>query len=213
MQSWTDDFLVWDPIEWGNIARLTVPASNLWLPDGQIFNSVEVKEPFPVNARISHTGLVEVDFNKVFPSNNHVQLVDVRCPLDVLSFPFDDQLCALQFGSWSYQKHQLTHYIQKTFIPGDSDVHTTEMSSSAQESSEWKLISFDAEKIVRNYSSNAGDALSYEEIFYRLVNFSLKKFPENSSQAPVLRRCSAPAYLCDCQRLHCWSLHTAWLQR
>lgn len=46
-----------------------------------------------------------------------VQLVDLRCPMDVLPFPFDEQLCSLQFGSWSYGTSQLHHVVKPSSIP------------------------------------------------------------------------------------------------
>ena len=70
---------------------------------------VEMSEPLTHhNARIRYDGLVEVDFNK---------LVDVTCPMSILAFPFDEQLCSLQFGSWSYQTHQINFTSKETFVP------------------------------------------------------------------------------------------------
>lgn len=38
-QSWTDEFLQWDPDEWGGIEKVNVPISEIWMPDGYIFNT------------------------------------------------------------------------------------------------------------------------------------------------------------------------------
>ncbi|VDK53342.1 unnamed protein product [Anisakis simplex] len=123
--SWKDEYLHWNPSEWGGITRVNVPADELWLPDGTIFNMyahrslsqlcflfrLDVKESIPLSrifARVTSDGLVEVDLNK---------LVDVRCPMDVRRFPFDKQICELQFGSWGFQIHQLVHRNKETFVP------------------------------------------------------------------------------------------------
>ncbi|CAD6189357.1 unnamed protein product [Caenorhabditis auriculariae] len=146
--SWQDDYLTWDPVDWGGIKKINIPISQIWIPDGYIFNTVEMTEPLTNhNARVSNDGRVEVDFNK---------LVDLTCPMSVLSFPFDVQLCSLQFGSWSYQAHEISFNVLDTFVPKQG------------KNSEWDIISFKAEKIVTKYENTLGGFNEYEEIFYKL---------------------------------------------
>ncbi|VDM42600.1 unnamed protein product [Toxocara canis] len=150
--SWKDDYLVWNASEWDGITRVNIPADQLWLPDGTIFNILDVKESIPISrifARITSEGRVEVDLNK---------LVDVRCPMDVRRFPFDQQICDLQFGSWGFQIHQLTHHVKDTFVPKHKG------------NSEWEIVSFTARKQIAAYENSMGDAQNeYEEVFYTLV--------------------------------------------
>ncbi|KAF1748319.1 hypothetical protein GCK72_024786 [Caenorhabditis remanei] len=64
-QSWKDDYLTWDPKDWNGIERIIIPKSQIWIPDGYIFNTVEETEPLENhNARVRYDGRVEVDFNK-----------------------------------------------------------------------------------------------------------------------------------------------------
>uniref|UniRef100_A0A915A7R8 Neurotransmitter-gated ion-channel ligand-binding domain-containing protein n=1 Tax=Parascaris univalens TaxID=6257 RepID=A0A915A7R8_PARUN len=61
-QSWHDDYLAWNTSEWGGITRVNIPAEELWLPDGTIFNILDVKESIPLSrifARITSDGRVE----------------------------------------------------------------------------------------------------------------------------------------------------------
>ncbi|CAB3399192.1 unnamed protein product [Caenorhabditis bovis] len=147
-QSWQDDYLRWNPKEWSGIEKIIIPKSQIWIPDGYIFNTVEEQEPLENhNARVRFDGRVEVDFNK---------LVDLTCPMSVLSFPFDVQLCALQFGSWSYQAHAISFNVLDTFVPKNS------------KNSEWDIVSFNATKIVTKYEDTLGGYNVYEEIFYYL---------------------------------------------
>ncbi|PIC19144.1 hypothetical protein B9Z55_024792 [Caenorhabditis nigoni] len=147
-QSWKDDYLTWDPKEWNGIERIIIPKSQIWIPDGYIFNTVEETEPLENhNARVRYDGRVEVDFNK---------LVDLTCPMSVLSFPFDVQLCALQFGSWSYQAHAISFNVLDTFVPKKS------------KNSEWDIVSFNATKMTTKYGDTLGGFNVYEEIFYYL---------------------------------------------
>ena len=38
VQTWTDDYLVWTPADWGGVEKLVMPASDIWLPDFGIAN-------------------------------------------------------------------------------------------------------------------------------------------------------------------------------
>lgn len=40
LQSWTDEFLVWNETEWDGIKRVNIPTSKIWLPDGYIFDTL-----------------------------------------------------------------------------------------------------------------------------------------------------------------------------
>jgi len=33
LQHWKDDFLTWNPVDYGGIARIVVPPHLVWLPD------------------------------------------------------------------------------------------------------------------------------------------------------------------------------------
>ncbi|CAJ0958328.1 unnamed protein product, partial [Mesorhabditis belari] len=155
-QSWKDEFLTWNASEWGGIQMINVPANQVWLPDGYIFNTVDVKEPLALfNVRVSHEGIVEADFNK---------LIDIGCSMSILNFPFDTQLCSLQFGSWSYQYHQISHIIREVHVP--TNAHN----------SEWEILNFTAEKVVKSYEGANGHVNTYEEVFYHL---KIKRKPLN----------------------------------
>lgn len=147
-QSWQDDYLTWKPADWDGIHKINIPISTVWMPDGYIFNTVEMTEPLTNhNARVSHEGRVEVDFNK---------LVTLTCSMNVLNFPFDVQMCNLQFGSWSYQAHEISFNVLDTVIPENA------------KNSEWDIVSFNASKVVTKYENTVGGFYEYEEIFYKL---------------------------------------------
>ncbi|CAJ0577269.1 unnamed protein product, partial [Mesorhabditis spiculigera] len=153
---WKDEFLTWNATEWSGIRSINVPATQVWLPDGYIFNTVDVKEPLTqFNVRVSHEGIVEADFNK---------LIDIGCSMSILNFPFDTQLCSLQFGSWSYQFHQISHIMKPVNVP--TNAHN----------SEWEILNFTAEKVVKSYEGTNGVMNTYEEIFYHL---KIKRKPLN----------------------------------
>ncbi|VDN58418.1 unnamed protein product [Dracunculus medinensis] len=152
-QSWKDEYLVWNEDEWEGISKINIPAEYIWIPDGTIFNIVDVKEILSLSqtyARITSHGQVEVDFNK---------LVSIRCPMDVRNFPFDLQFCKIQFGSWGFQLHQLTHNVKSAVIIPETS-----------ENSEWQIESFSSKKVQTAYESSQGDNINeYEEIIYTIV--------------------------------------------
>ncbi|PIC39824.1 hypothetical protein B9Z55_011392 [Caenorhabditis nigoni] len=148
-QSWKDEYLTWDPEEWNGIEKIIIPKAMIWVPDGYIFNTVAEAETMENhNARVRYDGKVE--------------LVDLTCPMSVSSFPFDSQLCALQFGSWSYPNNVLSFNVMGAWV------HEKEKNS------EWDIIDFNATKLVRGYNDTLGGANVYEEIFYYL---ELKRKP------------------------------------
>ncbi|PAV65454.1 hypothetical protein WR25_12539 [Diploscapter pachys] len=146
--SWTDEFLQWSPQEWDDLRKINLPTSMIWLPDGHIFNTVDTSEPLVRhNARVRYDGFVEVDFNK---------LIDVTCPMRVLMFPFDEQTCSLQFGSWSYTSEQISFHVLNALIYKGTT------------NSEWEILDFVSEKIITKYNNTVGGFNEYEEIFYKL---------------------------------------------
>ncbi|EFP10636.1 CRE-LGC-12 protein [Caenorhabditis remanei] len=147
-QGWKDDYLTWNPDEWGGIEKIIIPKSLIWIPDGYIFNTVEEMETLENhNVRVRYDGNVETDFNK---------LVDLTCPMSVLSFPFDSQLCALQFGSWSYPYYMLSFNVLGATVD-EKNNH-----------SEWDIIAFNFTKLVTRYNDTVGGVNVYEEIVFYL---------------------------------------------
>ncbi|VDL73600.1 unnamed protein product [Nippostrongylus brasiliensis] len=94
---WTDYKLRWQPSEYGGIKDIRVPgnANAIWKPDVLLYNSADENfdSTYPVNYVVSHTGHVL----QVPPG-----ILKLSCKIDITYFPFDDQMCHLKFGSWTY---------------------------------------------------------------------------------------------------------------
>ncbi|CAB3411329.1 unnamed protein product [Caenorhabditis bovis] len=95
--TWNDYKMKWDPMEYGNITTLQIAHGTLWKPDILLFNSANehFDASFPVNMVVSHNGDV------LFAPPGIMQ---VSCNLDMTWFPYDEQICYLKFGSWTYGK-------------------------------------------------------------------------------------------------------------
>ncbi|UMM19465.1 hypothetical protein L5515_015052 [Caenorhabditis briggsae] len=95
--TWNDYKMKWSPEEYGNITSLQIPFGTLWKPDILLFNSANehFDSSFPVNMVISNDG------NVLFAPPGIMQF---SCSLSMTWFPYDEQVCYLKFGSWTYGK-------------------------------------------------------------------------------------------------------------
>lgn len=99
--SWEDQHFQWNPDDYGGTLKyLPVPTGQIWMPDIYLLNNAANQEyPFAnTSAIVSYHG--EVFW--VPPATFHSV-----CPLDLKSFPFDEQVCKLQFVSWHHWGNQL----------------------------------------------------------------------------------------------------------
>ncbi|KAK7925102.1 hypothetical protein WMY93_007412 [Mugilogobius chulae] len=91
-QSWTDEFLVWDPEDFDDVKQVSLPTANVWVPDILINEFVDVgKSPDIPYVYVTHDGLVR--------NYKPIQVV-TACTLNIYNFPFDVQKCSLTFQSW-----------------------------------------------------------------------------------------------------------------
>lgn len=98
---WTDIFINWDPkftggtdfLEWSNL-------SQFWIPDIQLYNAVGRY------STMIYSPSLFIDCNGSMWSSNIAMLV-FSCSYDTREFPFDQQTCVLDFGSWSYDMTEL----------------------------------------------------------------------------------------------------------
>ncbi|VDO52321.1 unnamed protein product [Onchocerca flexuosa] len=104
-QSWHDERIRWDPIEFGNISKLTVGKKYLWTPDIVLYN----------NARDFSRGFVDTNLHIL--NNGYTQWAPPAkvysiCKLDVRYFPFDDQFCLLEFENSKQNKEMALNGIE-----------------------------------------------------------------------------------------------------
>ncbi|MBZ3869010.1 5-hydroxytryptamine receptor 3A [Sciurus carolinensis] len=91
-QFWTDEFLQWNPEDFDNITKFSIPTDSIWVPDILINEFVDVgKSPSIPYVYVRHQGEVQ---------NYKPLQVVTACSLDIYNFPFDVQNCSLTFTSW-----------------------------------------------------------------------------------------------------------------
>ncbi|RCN29547.1 Cation transporter family protein [Ancylostoma caninum] len=97
---WKDYQMRWDPRTYGSIETIRVPPDKVWLPDIVLFNNADGNYlvSFYSNVVVEHTGEMLWVPPAVYKSS---------CIIDVEYFPFDEQVCSLTFGSWTFKKEEV----------------------------------------------------------------------------------------------------------
>ncbi|EYC26497.1 hypothetical protein Y032_0010g1188 [Ancylostoma ceylanicum] len=97
---WKDYQMRWDPRMYGSIETIRVPPDKVWLPDIVLFNNADGNYlvSFYSNVVVEHTGEMLWVPPAVYKSS---------CIIDVEYFPFDEQVCSLTFGSWTFKKEEV----------------------------------------------------------------------------------------------------------
>uniref|UniRef100_A0A0K0D3I3 Neur_chan_LBD domain-containing protein n=1 Tax=Angiostrongylus cantonensis TaxID=6313 RepID=A0A0K0D3I3_ANGCA len=90
----------WNPVNYGEIKEIRVAPDKVWLPDIVLFNNADgnYEVSFMCNVVINHLG----DMLWVPPA-----IYKSSCIIDVEFFPFDEQVCTLVFGSWTYNENEI----------------------------------------------------------------------------------------------------------
>ena len=91
---WVDERLMWNESEYSSIPYLTVPKSEIWVPDIVLTNSAQgfnaIGREF-MDVKVSHDGSVAYTVG---------DLLHVQCTNDKEYFPFDSQICNIKMGPW-----------------------------------------------------------------------------------------------------------------
>ncbi|ELT99605.1 hypothetical protein CAPTEDRAFT_167143 [Capitella teleta] len=151
-QIWEDVFLQWNREEYGGVDRIYVPATSIWLPDVMLNNNGDGDYVITImtKAMLTYTGVIEWNPPAIFKSH---------CDINVQYFPFDIQVCKLQFLPWSHDGYKVdmvhiwrdkyatdkTNYSNNPFIPMGIDM------KQFVPSQEWDVLAVTAQKNIRYY--------------------------------------------------------------
>ncbi|CAH1227463.1 CHRNA7 [Branchiostoma lanceolatum] len=131
---WTDEVLRWNSSEWGDTNVVRISSERIWRPDILPYNSIL---PYAKN--------FEDSFATIYSDGSVSWLYPVTtrttCSLDVTYFPYDEQTCTLQFGSWSFDGLKVDIFNKSA--TGDI--------SSYKRNEEWDLVSFEVTRSVYVY--------------------------------------------------------------
>ncbi|XP_062592388.1 acetylcholine receptor subunit alpha-like [Saccostrea cucullata] len=96
---WEDAMLTWDPETNGGIERIFLPQSTIWIPDLVLGNGFKKFEEFGGSfyfVDILSSGYVLWQPFEVFESH---------CAIDTTYFPYDKEVCGIEFRIWSSTVH------------------------------------------------------------------------------------------------------------
>ncbi|XP_078700715.1 neuronal acetylcholine receptor subunit alpha-10-like [Branchiostoma floridae x Branchiostoma belcheri] len=98
---WTDEFLQWNTSQYDGLATTTFQSSEIWTPDVFLINNIGEGSGnlLPVtDVSVTSEGRVAWRQPGLFQST---------CAVDVSQFPYDEQICVLEFSSWLYGGNDL----------------------------------------------------------------------------------------------------------
>ncbi|GMS79226.1 hypothetical protein PENTCL1PPCAC_1401, partial [Pristionchus entomophagus] len=134
---WMDEFLRWDPAEFGGISTLHVPADMIWKPDLLVYNNANMNVK---DNELQTNSLIEYD-GKV--SLFRAMIIDITCYLNMNKFPFDQQICYIMLASWSYDGSQIMLQTaeEPTAAPNANKTNLATLTHYIP-NMEWKLVDF-----------------------------------------------------------------------
>ncbi|XP_071845349.1 neuronal acetylcholine receptor subunit alpha-10-like isoform X2 [Apostichopus japonicus] len=99
-QHWTDASFKWNPDDFDGITKVTLPSTDVWKPDIVLYNIADdtFEGIMKTNVEIHYHGEVTWYAPAIFKS---------ACSINMYYFPFDEQVCHLQFGSWAFDTSKL----------------------------------------------------------------------------------------------------------
>uniref|UniRef100_A0A914REC3 Neurotransmitter-gated ion-channel ligand-binding domain-containing protein n=1 Tax=Parascaris equorum TaxID=6256 RepID=A0A914REC3_PAREQ len=143
---WKDYKLKWDPEEYGGIKDVRFPggADQIWRPDILLYNSADENfdSTYKSNLLVYNSGEV----NWIPPG-----ILKFSCRIDITWFPFDDQICGLKFGSWTFHGFALDLQIDSAKMRWMFSAHQMDLSDYVI-NGEWDLLASPASRSVSYYS-------------------------------------------------------------
>lgn len=159
---WKDNRLTWNETQFNNVDVMTLHPEKIWIPDIDLLNRVEGSDEIgsaETRVQVDSKGNVWWLLPSVFRSS---------CIIDIRYFPFDDQICSLMIGSWTYDEKEL-EIVPKYPIADIIKYHVN---------GEWTLLNTKAQAMARkySYSDDKYSVVKYDiairrETLYYMMNF------------------------------------------
>ncbi|CAI5445283.1 unnamed protein product [Caenorhabditis angaria] len=144
VQEWYDEFLDWNPLDYGMINRTIVPYDQIWIPDTFLYNSEELEQKKTeslMNAQLTTGHWVNdskgARVQLLFPA-----IYKMSCRMDVRWFPYDVQNCTFIISSWTHSKETIDYW------PSLPSVNLQNMAKN----DEWRVESFDFYRVEVPFS-------------------------------------------------------------
>merc|ERR1719150_2766268 len=140
--NWTDQYLSWDPNDFGGLKQIHFGQSEIWKPDIQLYNNAD-------SANMQHFGTTHF---LVFNTGVVLWVPPAKfrafCKVDLRQWPHDSQSCKLKFGSWTSHGDQIDLGLYH-------DMDTVDKLNFYTENKEWKVDSSTATRSENKYETVA----------------------------------------------------------
>jgi len=133
LMKWTDEYLTWEPSQFGNQSILRVPSTEVWRPDFSNYKAVTDSDLFPnpgANVLIYNNGVVM--WVPVFPIRS-------RCPSTKTK---NTVTCNIQIGSWTFSENELDIQLY---------AEKMDLSEFTDNNPDWKLMDMVPERVAKYY--------------------------------------------------------------
>ncbi|KHN78148.1 Acetylcholine receptor subunit alpha-type deg-3 [Toxocara canis] len=143
IEKWDDEFLGWDPYEYGLINSTVLPYEAIWLPDTYIYNSLVISREEtqkPINAVVTTKyweGKRGAQIMFMYPA-----LYRSTCRMDIRFFPYDQQKCTLVISSWTSSKRHIDYEAEFESVNLDNFIANEE----------WTLVSFNLHRTEKKFA-------------------------------------------------------------
>ncbi|XP_006817844.1 neuronal acetylcholine receptor subunit beta-2-like [Saccoglossus kowalevskii] len=144
---WIDEFMRWNPDDYGGIDNIKVPSTDIWLPDVVLYD----------NAATSYINFLIKQIAIIYYTGEILWAAPViyvsSCSVDVTYFPFDMQNCSMKFGPWQHDGTEVY-------------MHGVANKEEYQSDGQWDLVEVTAVENVEYYPD-------HPEVPYTDVRFGL----------------------------------------
>ncbi|CAC5358926.1 CHRNA7 [Mytilus coruscus] len=111
--TWTDDYLVWDPSQYGGKSYITATGKQVWTPDVRIYNKLESN--FLSDGLQAEKVLVKYDGTVMTQPSGDLSTI---CNANIELFPADCQKCSIVLGTTTVNQRQKLVWDQNEPISG-----------------------------------------------------------------------------------------------
>ena len=110
---WRDFQLEWAAKDY-KVGSVRVPYDRVWTPDIVLFNNADGNYEGSYKPNV----LLYADIEENQPNIHWIPpaIYKSSCTIDVRYFPFDEQLCEMRFGSWTFDAQQVRIKPEKPMV-------------------------------------------------------------------------------------------------
>ncbi|VDM59481.1 unnamed protein product [Angiostrongylus costaricensis] len=143
VQNWFDEFLDWDPREYGMLNKTIVPYDQIWTPDTYLYNSetLERKKTESMMNAILETGFWANDSRGARVQLMFPAIYKLSCAMNVQWFPYDSQNCTFVISSWTHDKATIDYW----------PTHLTVNLRNMARNDEWDVLEFEFERVEQMF--------------------------------------------------------------